>query len=139
MVWDKGYGQPAMEENILNSAYEFIFVYSRELNPNRHISTGQEFRGTLSNLYRGKPQGKHEGSEIHKATFPLHLPMHLIENFSLEGDIIFDPFLGTGTTLLAAERLNRICYGSELEPRFADLILSRWEAETGETAWCKEN
>jgi DNA modification methylase len=47
---------------------------------------------------------------------------------------VLDPFLGSGTTLIAAERLGRKCYGCEIEPRYADVILRRWEAETGREA-----
>jgi DNA modification methylase len=54
--------------------------------------------------------------------------------YSDVGDKIGDPFLGSGTTLIACERLGRICYGMEIEPRYCDVILRRYEAETGQTA-----
>ena len=49
------------------------------------------------------------------------------------GDV-YDPFLGSGTTLIAAERVGRRCWGMELEPRYCDVILARWEAFSGGTA-----
>ncbi len=48
--------------------------------------------------------------------------------------MIFDPFLGSGTTLIAAERLGRRCYGLELEPKYCDVAVSRWEKFTGKRA-----
>ena len=55
-----------------------------------------------------------------------------------EGDV-YDPFLGSGTTLIAAEQLNRICYGMELDPKYCDVIVARWEKLTGRKAELKRN
>jgi hypothetical protein len=53
---------------------------------------------------------------------------------SARGDIILDIFLGSGTTVLAAERTGRRCYGLEPDPRYADTVVRRWQAFTGESA-----
>ena len=50
---------------------------------------------------------------------------------SARGDIVLDPFFGSGTTLIAAERTGRICYGIELDPAYVDTIVRRWQAFTG--------
>lgn len=50
-----------------------------------------------------------------------------------EGDV-YDPFLGSGTTLIAAEQLGRRCYGMEIDPIYCDVIIARWEAFTGQQA-----
>jgi DNA modification methylase len=63
----------------------------------------------------------------HPATFPIELPSFVIQCWPAD---IYDPFLGSGTTLIAAHRLNRRCYGCEIEPRYADVILRRAEAES---------
>jgi hypothetical protein len=52
----------------------------------------------------------------------------------LDGETVLEPFLGSGSTLLACERSKKTCYGSEIDPRYVDVCLRRWEAETGKTA-----
>ena len=77
-----------------------------------------------------KPQVNGE----HPTMKPIGLFSYLISNSSKEGDIVYDMFGGSGTTLLACETLKRICYMMELDPKFCDVILSRWEKQTGGTA-----
>jgi tRNA G10 N-methylase Trm11 len=48
-----------------------------------------------------------------------------------EGDVVYDPFLGSGTTLVAAEQLNRTCVGLEIDPAYCDVIVERWQNLTG--------
>lgn len=50
------------------------------------------------------------------------------------GDIVLDAFLGSGTTLIAAEKVGRICHGVEFDPLYVDLAIRRWQAWTGEQA-----
>ena len=58
----------------------------------------------------------------------------IIKRFKLTSKTIFDPFLGSGSTLIAAEKTNRICYGMELDPKYVDVIIKRWEDYTGKKA-----
>ena len=64
----------------------------------------------------------------HGAVYPIKLAERLIQMYSREGDVIFDPFLGIGTTLIASQNLNRHCIGTELNPRFAK-IAEEWKQE----------
>lgn len=75
-----------------------------------------------------------EGIGWHAAVKPLAIVLDVIQRVSPDDASIYDPFMGSGTTLIACERLARRCYGIEIEPRYCDVILARWEAETGETA-----
>ena len=50
------------------------------------------------------------------------------------GDIVFDPFLGSGSTLIACEQTGRRCFGCELDPKYCDVIVKRWEDWTGKKA-----
>jgi site-specific DNA-methyltransferase (adenine-specific) len=68
------------------------------------------------------------------AGFPVDLPAFFINAFSDPGNIVYDPFMGSGTTLIAAERTGRIAYGMEISPAYCDVIVRRWEQLTGRTA-----
>ncbi len=68
----------------------------------------------------------------HSATFPTALPGFFIRAYSDASDAIFDPFLGSGTTLIAAAKEGRACYGVEISEGYCDVIRKRW------TAWAKE-
>jgi hypothetical protein len=65
----------------------------------------------------------------HPCPKPVAWGSWLVERAAGAGDLVYDPFLGSGTTLIAAHRLGRRCYGCEIEPRYADVILKRAEAE----------
>jgi len=73
-------------------------------------------------------------SEEHPTMKPLSLFARAIKNSSQSAEIIYDPFLGSGTTLIAAEQLGRKCYGMEISPQYCDVIVKRWETLTGRTA-----
>jgi DNA modification methylase len=70
----------------------------------------------------------------HPTQKALELAERAIRNSSRRGDIVFDPFLGSGTTLIAAARLGRTCFGMEIEPRYCDCIVRRYIALAGNTA-----
>lgn len=77
---------------------------------------------------------KPEKSEEHPTMKPVDLVKRAVRNSSRQGDAVFDPFLGSGTTLIACQELNRACFGMELTPGYCDVIIRRWEAYTGQTA-----
>ena len=60
---------------------------------------------------------------------PIMLCAKLIYNSSHEGDVIYEPFGGSGSTLIAAAQLNRICYASEIDARYCDVIVKRFVKE----------
>jgi DNA modification methylase len=70
----------------------------------------------------------------HSAVFPVKLPAFFIKLTTDIGDVVYEPFAGSGTTLMTAEQLGRKCCGMELSPSYCDLIMKRWESFTGETA-----
>jgi DNA modification methylase len=71
-------------------------------------------------------------NEFHPTQKPVALAAKAIQNH--DAQTIFDPFLGSGTTLIAAEQLGRRCYGLEISPAYCDVIVARWEKHTGKTA-----
>lgn len=73
-------------------------------------------------------------SPDHPTMKPVELCAEAIKNSCTEGRIVLDLFLGSGSTLIAAEKLKRVCYGCELDPKFVDVIIFRWEKLTGKKA-----
>lgn len=71
---------------------------------------------------------------LHPTMKPLPLMERAIANSSASGDLVLDPFAGSGSTLIAAERTGRRCAAMELDPRYADVILARWERFSGSVA-----
>ena len=75
-----------------------------------------------------------EYSDEHLTPKPVDLLVRAIKPTTKGREIVLDPFLGSGSTLIAAESLNRRCYGLEIEPRYCDVIVRRWEEFTGRKA-----
>jgi hypothetical protein len=70
-----------------------------------------------------------QGVDWHGSIKPMPVMVDVIGRVSSQGGLLYDPFLGSGTTLIAAERTKRRCFGCEIEPKYADVILRRAEAE----------
>lgn len=73
-------------------------------------------------------------NELHPTMKPIELCSKAIKNSSLEKDIVLDLFGGSGSTLIACEQLNRRCFTMELDPKYCDVIIKRWESLTGKKA-----
>ena len=74
-------------------------------------------------------------NKVHPTQKPTSLIVEILEDFK-SGDVVLDLFLGSGSTLIACEQLNRQCYGMELDPKYCDVIIKRWENLTGGKAVC---
>lgn len=112
IIWDKGAGQPAMNEQILNSSYEMILVLEGDGNKGRKIRNAKFNRGEMSNIIR---TGRGEKiTNINNATFPEILVKKLLLAFSNENDLIYDPFMGSGTVAKVSHEFNRRWVGSEI-------------------------
>ena len=95
----------------------------------RHRWYGPKNESTLWQIPRDRVQCYH-----HPTQKALELAQRALRNSSQRGDIVLDPFLGGGTTLIAAARLGRRCFGLEIEPRYCDRIVRRYIALAGENA-----
>ena len=135
MIWEKS-GQPAMHERVLNSCYEFVVIFESDGNKGRMINNSYFSRGTQNNIIKGFK--KNNNIEGHGACFPLDFAKKLISLFSKEGDLILDPFVGSGTTAVAAKQLNRNYIGFELIENYVKIAEERILKETDdikETLW----
>ena len=97
---------------------------------------GDRKQTTVWEIANNNPFGnrQREPSWGHGTQKPVECMRRPILNNSTPGQIVYDPFLGSGTTLIAAERTGRRCYGLELDPLYVDTIIHRWQALTGGSA-----
>src|SRR4029079_692243 len=79
-------------------------------------------------------KGSRRGTDLHPTVKPVLMVSDAILDCTKRNDIVLDPFLGSGTTLLAAERTGRRCYGIELDPIYVDTAIERWQRMTGRKA-----
>lgn len=137
-VWAKD--RPAMG-NPWRSQHELVFAW--RVGRERHLNNVQlgKFGRSRSNVWTYpsaatflKSEEDGELLKQHPTPKPVRLVADAILDCTKRGDIILDPFAGTGTTIIAAERTGRTCFASELDPLYADLSIRRWQALTGETA-----
>jgi DNA modification methylase len=134
-AWYKPAAAPAYPPKVMTSALEDVFIFAAKKNPSRAIASASFDRGTLQNVYVGKTaSNENENADVHAATMPLHLAEHAIRNFSQRGAVVYEPFCGTGTTIIACERLNRRGLAVEIEPRYCDRAVQRWANFTGKKA-----
>ena len=123
IIWDKGNAQPAMSSGVLNRQSELILVFDSQNGIVRKFNKCFFERGTLNDIWKIK-RGK-KISKLHGATFPEELVERIIKYFSLENDIIYDPFMGTGTTAVVCKKLKRKYIGSEINSKYYDIIQDR--------------
>jgi DNA modification methylase len=144
ICWDKGHALPITSKEGLTRQYEDIIlvgeedIISRELelyflgrNNSRAYFNKKNQRG-ITNYWRiGTNRTQIKGN---LACFPVALPKKGIELMTDRNDIVLDPFGGSGSTLIACEQLNRKCYMMELDPKYCDVIINRFEKLTGKKA-----
>jgi DNA modification methylase len=70
----------------------------------------------------------------HPTQKPVDLMRRPMVNHTKRGEIVYEPFLGSGTTLAAAELTERVCYGMELDPKYVDVVIQRWQTLSGQEA-----
>jgi DNA modification methylase len=78
--------------------------------------------------------GSQEEATGHGTQKPMELMRRPILNNSARGDVVYDPFLGSGTTLIAAHEVDRTCFGMDIDPRYVDVAVRRWQKLTGQAA-----
>jgi DNA modification methylase len=98
--------------------------------------SGDRTQSTLWQVANLNPVGGSRDEEAtgHGTQKPVELMRRPILNHTDRGDIVYDPFLGSGSTLIAAEATGRVCYGLDIDARYVDVIVSRWQKLTGQQA-----
>jgi len=137
-IWVKDNGGMG---SFYRSQHELIFVFKNGKGPHRNnIQLGQ-FGRYRSNVWHypgvnSFSRKTEEGNllELHPTVKPVALIADAMLDCTARNDIVLDPFLGSGTTIVAVERTGRICYGIELDPLYVDTAIRRWQSFTGQHA-----
>lgn len=114
----------------IRDIHEYILVFSKERfdrgNPTKTMEK-DDFLAYTTSIWEFPPE---RATKVgHPAPFPLELPARLIKFYTYENDVVLDPFVGAGTTCLAAKQLNRRYIGYDIVPEYVDLSLKRLKEE----------
>jgi DNA modification methylase len=136
VVWVK---TNAGQGSFYRSQHEFILVFKNGEGPHQNnVELGKHGRNR-SNVwtYAGANSfraGRMEELSVHPTVKPVALVADAMRDCSRRGEIVLDPFMGSGTTILAAERVGRRGYGLEIDPLYVDVAVRRWQSFTGRDA-----
>jgi len=137
-VWIK---DVAGQGSLYRSQHELVFVFKSGRGAHRNnIQLGQ-FGRYRTNIWQyrrvnslARTTDESNLPELHPTIKPVEMVADAILDSTARGDIVLDAFLGSGTTVIASERTGRVCYGIELEPRYIDTIVRRWQSFTGQSS-----
>lgn len=150
MIWKKTNPMPQVKQPRYNQCFEYMFIFSKgkpkTFNPIMVDckSAGKEYKSTCKKITKGKERTYKEfninkqkidnniwefavaqNKTKHPAVFPLELPSRHIQSWSNEGDVVLDPFMGSGTTGIACKNLNRNFIGIELDENYFNIAKER--------------
>ena len=127
--------------SLYRSRHELVLVFKHGRKEHRNNVQLGQFGRNRSNVwnYPGANSFARSGAEgnllaLHPTVKPVAMVADAVLDCSARGDIVLDAFLGSGTTVIAAERTGRRCHGLEIDPAYVDTIVRRWQALTGGSA-----
>ena len=137
-VWVK---EDAARGSLYRNQHELIFVFKHGRKTRRNNNRLRQSRSYRTDVWHYRrvnsiSGGTDEGvfSALRQNIKPVELVADSILDCTGRGDIVLDPFLGSGTTIIAAERTGRVCYGIEVEPAYIDMMIRRWQDFAGQNA-----
>jgi len=135
LIWHKSSGIPTHDKNIVDRhEYVLVFSKSRKLTINEKIKHFSDYKNTEINgglFWNINRKAGSVGKQLHPAIYPNGLVSRIVEFCTIEKQTVLDPFLGSGTTLIASVLSERNCYGFEYNEGFKNLITSRVQNEIG--------
>ena len=142
-IWVKSNGGMG---SFYRSQHELVFVFRNGQTRHRNNIQLGRFGRNRTNVweYPGANTLSKNGGEgnllaLHPTVKPVALVADALLDCSARGDLVLDSFLGSGTTLMAAERVGRICHGIEIDPLYVDTSVRRWQTYTGDVAVNQHN
>lgn len=137
-VWVKDNGGMG---SFYRSQHELVGVFRKGKGPHRNKVQLGQFGRNRTNVwqYPGVQTMSKQGGEgnllaLHPTVKPIAMVADAILDSTARNEIVLDPFLGSGTTLLAAERVGRICHAIEIDSQYVDVVIRRWQSYTGQSA-----
>ena len=137
-VWVKGNGGVG---SFYRSRHELVFVFKNAKGTHRNNVQLGRYGRNRTNVweYPSVSAISRQGDEgnllaLHPTVKPVALIADALLDCSARGGIVLDSFLGSGSTLIAAERVGRVCYGIEIDPIYVDVAIRRWQRHTGDHA-----
>ncbi len=135
-VWNKTNGGMG---SLYRSKHELVFIAKKGRAPHtNNVELGKHgrYRTNVWDYAGVNTFGRSRMADLadHPTVKPVALVADAIRDVSMPGEIVLDAFMGSGTTILAAERTKRRAFGIEIDPRYVDVAIRRWEALTGEKA-----
>jgi DNA modification methylase len=137
-VWVKNNGGIG---SFYRSRHELVFVFKNGKGPHRNNVQLGRFARNRTNVweYANVSALSKQGDEsnllaLHPTVKPVALVADALLDCSARREIVLDTFLGSGSTLIAAERVGRVCYGIEIDPHYVDVAICRWQRHTGDQA-----
>jgi DNA modification methylase len=138
-VWVKNNGGMG---SLYRSRHELVLVYKKGHGRHRNnVELGRYGRNRTNvweysggNSFGGRTTEEGNLLQLHPTVKPVQMIADALLDSTARGDIVLDPFLGSGSTLIASERTGRICYGMDLDPLYVDVAIRRWQRHTGDHA-----
>jgi DNA modification methylase len=135
-VWVK---DTAGKGSLYCNQHELVFVFKVGKKPHGNNVRVGRYGRHRTDVWSCRPaksrrSGEEDFSGVHKRRKPIDMVADAILDCTAREQIVLDPFLGGGTTLIAAERTGRVCYGMELDPHYVDITVRRWQSYTGRIA-----
>ena len=124
--WKEGAAHYFINDRTIATVIEDLRINGKKMSKNELLEILNKITGLETSVIHDNKPNK---SVEHPTMKPITLCAKLIYNSSHEGDIVFDPFGGSGSTLIACEQLNRRCYTIELEPKYCDVIVKRYKEQ----------
>ena len=134
-IWNKDNGGMG---SLYRSKHELIFIFKNGKKPhinNIELGSHGRYRTNVWDYPGVNSFGRDKNNlKFHPTVKPVEMVKDAILDVTNRGNVVFDAFLGSGTTLIAAEQTGRICYGIEIEPLYIDTTIRRWQELTGKSA-----
>lgn len=129
--WIKNTAPPNVNPGVFTNRFEFFLCLEMDC---KKKGFPVDWQGKFHNVIEGETAARENVTDgTHSATMPSYVPLWFLDRLDFV-QTVYDPFGGSGTTLIACEKTNRKCFMMELDPHYCDVIVARWEKYTGKKA-----